>query len=78
MDSEPPLRYLTASLHVDYLKPTPLGPALEVRGRVKEVKGRKVVVEEWIVADGVITVKGELVAVQAPEALVKELLAGFA
>src|SRR3990172_3974318 len=24
MDSEPPLRYLTASLHVDYLKPTPL------------------------------------------------------
>lgn len=75
MDSEPPLRYLTASLHVDYLKPTPLGPVLEVRGRVKEVKGRKVVVEEWIVADGMVTVKGELVAVQAPESLVRELLA---
>jgi acyl-coenzyme A thioesterase PaaI-like protein len=74
MDSEPPLRYLTASLHVDYLKPTPLGPVLEIRGRVKEVKGRKVVVEEWIVANGVITVKGELVAVQVPESLVKELL----
>jgi acyl-coenzyme A thioesterase PaaI-like protein len=74
MDSEPPLRYLTASLHVDYLKPTPLGPVLEVRGRVKEVKGRKVVVEEWIVTNGVITVKGELVAVQVPESLVKELL----
>ena len=29
MDTEPPLRYLTASLHVDYLKPTPLGPVLE-------------------------------------------------
>ncbi len=74
MDTEPPLRYLTASLHVDYLKPTPLGPELEVRGRVKEVKGRKVVVEEWIVANGVITVKGELVAVQVPEGLVRELL----
>ena len=32
MDSEPPLRYLTASLHVDYLKPTPMGPVpLSVR-----------------------------------------------
>ena len=74
MDTEPPLRYLTASLHVDYLKPTPLGSVLEVRGRVKEVKGRKVVVEEWIVAKGVITVKGEVVAVQVPEQMVKELL----
>jgi hypothetical protein len=33
-----------------------------------------VVVEEWIMADGVITVKGELIAVQVPESLVKELL----
>jgi acyl-CoA thioesterase FadM len=74
MDSEPPLRYLTASLHVDYLKPTPLGPVLEVRGKVKEVKGRKVVIEEWIVVNGVVTVRGELVAVQVPESLVRELL----
>jgi len=74
MDSEPALRYLTASLHVDYLKPTPLGPVLEIRGKVKEVKGRKVVVEEWIIVNGIITVKGEVVAVQVPESLVKELL----
>jgi len=74
MDSEPALRFLTGSLRVDYLKPTPLGVTLEVRGKVKEVKGRKVVVEEWIVADGVITVRGEVVAVQVPEQLVKELL----
>lgn len=74
MDTEPALRYLTASLHVDYLKPTPMGSILEVRARVKEVKGRKVVVEEWIQADGVITVKGEVIAVQVPESLVKELL----
>ncbi len=74
MDSEPPLRFLTASLHVDYLKPTPLGITLEVRGRVKEVKGRKVVVEEWIVAAGEVTVRGEMVAVQVPDALVRDLL----
>ena len=74
MDTEPPLRYLTASLHVDYLKPTPMGPILEIRAKVKEVKGRKVVIEEWIVVNGVITVRGEVVAVQVPESLVVELL----
>lgn len=73
MDSEPPLRFLTASLHVDYLKPTPLGVVLEVRGRVKEVKGRKVVVEEWLLANGEITVRGELVAVQVPASLLEDL-----
>ncbi len=74
MDSEPALRYLTASLHVDYLKPTPLGPMLEIRGKVREVKGRKVVIEEWIIANGEITVRGEVVAVQVPDSLVQELL----
>jgi acyl-coenzyme A thioesterase PaaI-like protein len=74
MDSEPALRYLTASLHVDYLKPTPLGPVLEVRGRVKEVKGRRIVIEEWITANGEITVKGEVVAVQVPDEMVRKLL----
>jgi acyl-coenzyme A thioesterase PaaI-like protein len=74
MDTQPALRFLTGSLHVDYLKPTPLGPTLEIRGRVKEVKGRKVVIEEWIVVNGVTTVRGEVVAVQVPEQLVDELL----
>ncbi|HSO13081.1 MAG TPA: hypothetical protein VLT51_11950, partial [Anaerolineales bacterium] len=57
-------------------KPTPLGIGLEVRGKVKEHKGRKVVIEEWILANGVITVRGEVVAVQVPESLVEELLKG--
>ena len=67
MGTEPPLRYVTASLKVDYLKPTPLGPPLEVRGKVKEVKGRKVVVEMTLSADGVACARGEVVAVQVPE-----------
>jgi len=74
MDSEPPLRFLTASLHVDYLKPTPLGVTLEIRGKVKEMKGRKVVIEEWLLASGEITVRGEVVAVQVPDQLVNDLL----
>jgi acyl-coenzyme A thioesterase PaaI-like protein len=67
MDSEPVFRFVTGSLHVDYLKPTPLGITLEIRGRVKEIRGRRVVVEEWIVANGEITVHGEVLAVQMPE-----------
>ena len=74
MDTEPAFRFLTASLHVDYLKPTPLGVTLEIRGRVKENKVRKVVIEEWITADGVITVRGEVVAVQVPDQLIQDLL----
>lgn len=70
MDTEPPLRFLTAALNVNYLKPTPLGPPLEVRGRIKEVKGRKVVVEAWITVEGQVTVRGEVVAVQVPEDLI--------
>ena len=74
MDSEPPLRFLTASLHVDYLKPTPLGVPLEVRGNVQEVKGRKVVITASIKANGEITVRGEVVAVQVPELMVEQLI----
>lgn len=76
MDTEPAFRFLTASLHVDYLKPTPLGIELEIRGKVKEVKGRRVVIEEWIVADGITTVRGEVVAVQVPDEMVVALLKG--
>jgi len=76
MDSQPPHRFLTASLKVDYLKPTPMGVTLEIRAQVAEVKGRKVVVEEWITANGVMTVKGQVVAVEVPESLVDELLRG--
>lgn len=67
MDTQPPLRYVTASLKVDYLRPTPLGPRLELRGRIAEVKGRKVVVHISLYAEGVECVRGEVVAVQIPD-----------
>ncbi len=66
-DGGPPFRFVTASLHVDYLKPTPLGPELVARGRIKEVKGRKVVIETTVSANGEVCVRGEVVAVQMPE-----------
>ena len=63
----PATRYVTASLHVDYIKPTPAGVLLEVRGRIKEIKGRKVIVSAELSAGGDVTVRGEIVAVQVPE-----------
>jgi len=65
----PAPRYVTASLRVDYLRPTPLGVPLEVRGRIREMKGRKVIVDAELSASGEVTVRGEVIAVQMPEQL---------
>jgi acyl-coenzyme A thioesterase PaaI-like protein len=62
-------RFVTASLRVDYLRPTPLGPELEVRGRATEVTARKVVVEARVVVRGEVTARGVVVAVRMPEGM---------
>ena len=67
MDTLPAFRFVTGSLRVDYLKPTPISDPLEIRGRVKEIKGRKVIVETTVFVDGIATARGEVVAVQMPE-----------
>ena len=70
MDSLPAFLFVTGSLQVSYLKPTPLGPQLEIRDRVKEIKGRKVVVEATVYAEGEATARGEVVALQMPDTFV--------
>ena len=67
MGSAPPLRFVTGSLHVDYLKPTPMGVPLEIRGQIEEIKGRKVVVKATVSAEGVVCARGQVVAVQMPD-----------
>ena len=69
MDSQPPIRFLTGSLNVKYLKPTPLGPPIEVRGQIREVKGRKVVVDVTVRVEEALTATGEVVAIQVPDHL---------
>jgi acyl-coenzyme A thioesterase PaaI-like protein len=64
MGSEPLLRYVTAALRVDYLKPTPIDCVLELRGRVAEVTPRKVTVHISLTAKGVECARGEVVAVK--------------
>lgn len=67
MDTLPAYRFVTASLHVDYLAPTPLDAELEIRGQVKEIKGRRVTVDATVSAGGRITARGQVVTVQMPE-----------
>lgn len=62
----PSPRYVTAALHVDYLRPTPLGPDLEIRGRVEELGERKVKLTAWVIAEGQTTVRANIVAVPLP------------
>jgi acyl-coenzyme A thioesterase PaaI-like protein len=63
-------RFVTASLQVDFLKPTPLGPELVVRGKIIEITDRKVVLEEALSAEGVVTARGRVVAVRMPEGMI--------
>ncbi len=67
IDSEPAIRFVTGSLKVDYLRPTPLGPELELRGTVREIKPRKVIVAIDLLAQGEVCVRGEVTAVRLPE-----------
>jgi acyl-coenzyme A thioesterase PaaI-like protein len=67
--SEPPLRFVTASLHVDYLKPTPIDAPMVLRSRISEMKERKVVVETFVTVGDVLCARGEVVAVKIPDVM---------
>ena len=62
-------RFVTASLQVDYLRPTPLGPPLDLVARAVEVGARKVIVEVLVTAAGEERVRGRVVAVRIPSTM---------
>ncbi|WP_010097841.1 PaaI family thioesterase [Ornithinibacillus scapharcae] len=63
---EPP-RFVTASLKLDYLKPTPLGVDLRAIGSVEEIHPKKFRVLVEVYAEELCCVKGEVVAVVMPD-----------
>lgn len=67
LNGRPITRFVSASLRVDFLKPTPTGTVLNVRSSVKEIQGRKVTVSVTLSAEGEIRAKGEVLLVQIPE-----------
>lgn len=72
MGSEPALRYVTASLKVDYLAPTPMGQELILRGEIEEVKPRKVVVNITVSVNDKTCAKGQVVAVKMPDNMIPD------
>lgn len=67
MGTEPRFRFVTASLHVDYLRPTPIGKDLIIRATAASINKRKVVVSSYLEVGGELCARGEVVAVQMPE-----------
>ena len=67
MDTEPPVRFVTASLKVDYLAPTPMDEELELRAEVLEVSEKKAVLDVTLSAAGQVCARGKVIAVLMPE-----------
>lgn len=68
-EDSPVPRYVTGGLHVDYLKPTPMGPQLVIRGRVIGRSEKKRVVEATVSVEGTVTIRAEVVAVRLPKTM---------
>ena len=60
-------RFVTASLKVDYLAPTPVNTELELRGKIKRIDGRKVIVAVNLLAEQQVCARGELLFIQLKE-----------
>ena len=69
--SEPP-RFVTASLKVDFIKPTPHRVQLKAIGKVTEIHPKKWSVETQVFANEVLCAKGEVVAVVMPNTFVQK------
>jgi acyl-coenzyme A thioesterase PaaI-like protein len=59
-------RFVTAVLHVEFVRPTPLGPELLLRARATDVRERKVTVELSVEVEGAESARARVVAVRAP------------
>jgi acyl-coenzyme A thioesterase PaaI-like protein len=72
LGSLPAFRYVTGSLQVDFLKPTPLGPPIEIRAKVEEIKARKTIILATVAVNNIVTAKGRVIAVRMPDSLREE------
>lgn len=69
--AEPP-RFVTASLKVDFVKPTPDGVPLKAVGTVTEIHPKKWKVDIEVFADDAVCARGEVVAVVMPSTFKKQ------
>lgn len=57
------LRCVTATLKIEYLRPTPIGIELTIEGALRAIDGRKVWVDLTLSAGGQLCARGEMLAV---------------
>ncbi|BCY03281.1 thioesterase [Stutzerimonas stutzeri] len=65
-DGLAPIRFVTASLKIDFRRPTPMGTELVIVGALRSLEGRKAAITLTLNADGNVCVLGEMLAVQIP------------
>lgn len=63
-DDGPPIRFVTASLKVDFRRPTPLNCELLITGSLRAIEGRKAIIDLSLQAGDLVCCTGEMVAVQ--------------
>lgn len=68
---EPP-RFVTGSLHVDFIKPTPKSIPLQAVGTVEEIHPKKFKVHTEVFADEKVYAKGEVIAVVMPASFLEK------
>lgn len=68
---EEPPRFVTASLHVAYLKPTPQGIVLKAVGKIEEIHPKKFKVQIEVYAGETLCATGEVTAVVMPVSFAK-------
>ncbi|MFE8697771.1 PaaI family thioesterase [Cytobacillus sp. FJAT-53684] len=69
--AEPP-RFVTASLKVDFVKPTPEGVALKAVGAITEIHPKKWKIDVEVFAEDAVCARGEVVAVVMPSTFAKK------
>jgi acyl-coenzyme A thioesterase PaaI-like protein len=64
--SDPIIWCVTASMQVDYLRPTPIAAPVTLRARVESTEGKRTTVACSLSSGGIETARGRVVAVRVP------------
>jgi acyl-coenzyme A thioesterase PaaI-like protein len=71
--TDPPVRFVTGTLTVRYLHPTPVDKELVLRARIKELREKKAVVTCSLYADNKECAQGEVVVIRAPKTMFQQV-----
>jgi acyl-coenzyme A thioesterase PaaI-like protein len=65
-------RFVTGNLNVRYHRPTPIDSDLEIRGTIRESKGRKITVDVTLSARGEVCATGEVICFEMPDEMLSQ------